>query len=116
VPDEELAQFYRSSSVFLMPSRLLPDQADVEGFGIVFLEAGAAGLPVIAGRSGGISDAVIDGVTGYLTDPEDIASLTAKVSALLANRTLRQRMGYAARCRVLREFTWDRVSERYLNL
>src|SRR5262249_14775190 len=68
VSDEELPEFYALSDVFAMPSRACLDSNDVEGFGMVFLEAGATGKPVVAGRSGGIEDAVVDGVTGLLVD------------------------------------------------
>ncbi len=68
-----------------------------EGYGIVYLEAGAAGLAVIGGRSGGVVEAVVDGVTGLLVNPWDIDDFVAAVTRLLVNPELRRRMGEAGR-------------------
>jgi phosphatidylinositol alpha-1,6-mannosyltransferase len=93
-----------------MPSR--QELKAVEGFGLVFLEAAACGKPVVGGRSGGIPDAIVDGVTGFLvhpTDPEDIASGLAR---LLTDDELATRLGQQGRRRVVEEFVWGRVASR----
>jgi phosphatidylinositol alpha-1,6-mannosyltransferase len=83
------------------------DDGDVEGFGMVFLEAGAAGKPVIGGRSGGTSEAVLDGKTGYLVDPTDDGELRNALHALMNDSNLRQSMGAAGQQRARAEFSWD---------
>lgn len=111
---EELPAFYRSADLFALPNRFLADRGDVEGFGIVFLEAACTEIPSLGGRSGGTGDAIEDGNTGYLVDPENPADLAAHVCALLANETLRRRMGVAGRARALQQFQWKDLCARYL--
>ncbi len=82
---------------------------DIEGFGIAFLEAAAAELPVVAAASGGIPDAVADGETGALVDPANVAAAAAAVDALLRDSARARRLGAAGRERVLRRYTWPRV-------
>jgi phosphatidylinositol alpha-1,6-mannosyltransferase len=109
VPDEDLPQFYALSDVFVMPSREDPKACDVEGFGLVFLEANACAKPVIGGRSGGIPDAIVDNVTGLLVSsraPEDIANALIR---LLSDPDLAVRMGQEGRARVVAEFDWPRI-------
>ncbi len=106
VSDAERTVQYQAASVFL----LLPrdeGNGDVEGFGMVFLEANAFGVPVIAGRSGGVSEAIADGVTGYLVDPLDVESAAARVRSLLEDSSLRQRLGQQSRVRVREHFQWQ---------
>jgi phosphatidylinositol alpha-1,6-mannosyltransferase len=112
VTDEELSLWYSLSDVFVMPSR--SDPPDVEGFGIVFLEAAACERPVVAARAGGIPDAVAHGVTGVLVPPGDAAALGAELAALLADPARRAELGRRGRERVLADFTWDRVVDRTL--
>ncbi len=112
VPDEEVVAYYNCADVMAMPSREEPETGDVEGFGIVFLEANACGKPVVGGRSGGVVDAVADGVSGFLVDPHDPADLASRLIALLQDPDLARRMGKAGRERAAREFTWDRSAER----
>jgi phosphatidylinositol alpha-1,6-mannosyltransferase len=109
----ELEETYRSADVFVLPSRQDPS-GGVEGFGIVFLEAGLRGLPVVAGRSGGVQDAVEDGRTGILIDPADPRAIAGAVLRLRRDSTLRRALGEAARERALRDFTWDKVAPRFL--
>src|SRR5207249_10983994 len=78
VSDEELASLYAGATVFALPGRArLGPHPEGEGFGLVFIEAGAAGLPVVAGRAGGTTEAVVDGETGLLVDPEDPDDIAA---------------------------------------
>lgn len=104
----ELAAFYRKIDVFVMPSRDEESSGHVEGFGIVYLEAAMYSVPSIGTRTGGIPEAILDGETGVLVDPESLDQLTDALLALLSDDKQRARMGAAARARALREFTWDR--------
>jgi phosphatidylinositol alpha-1,6-mannosyltransferase len=110
VADEHLPDMYAVSDVFVMPSREDLDACDVEGFGLVFLEANACGKPVIGGRSGGIADAVVDGVTGFLVDPRDEDDIANSLARVLNDGALAARLGDLGRVRVVREFTWKRVA------
>jgi phosphatidylinositol alpha-1,6-mannosyltransferase len=110
VPTSDLPAVYALSDVFVMPSRERREACDAEGFGIVFLEASACGKPVVGGRSGGIGDAVVEGVTGFLVDPRDPADLANALVRLLEDRELAGRLGEQGRQRVAREFTWTRVA------
>ncbi len=109
--EEELAEWFRTLDLFVMPSREIPSSGHVEGFGIVFLEAGACGRPVIGGRSGGVVEAVQDGVSGLLVNPGDPEDLARALLALLRDPVRAREMGRAGRLRVEREFTWERVLE-----
>jgi phosphatidylinositol alpha-1,6-mannosyltransferase len=91
-----LGPLYASADLFVLPSRSIPERADIEGFGLVLLEAQACGTPVIGARSGGMPDAVHDGVSGVLVPPSDPAALARAASALLADDDKRAQMGRAA--------------------
>ena len=104
VPHDELLRLYERAAVVACPSRR-------EGFGVACLEAMAAGRPVVASSVGGLRDLVVDGVTGLLVPPGDVAALRAALEQLLADAGLRKRLGRAARERVLAEFTWKRYAE-----
>ncbi len=108
VPGEELAQFYAASDIFLLPNRI--ENGDIEGFGIVFLEAASASRPVIAGNSGGVAEAVVDGTTGLLVSGTDEAELGAAIVTLANDPFMRLRLGEAGRRRVERSFTWERAA------
>jgi phosphatidylinositol alpha-1,6-mannosyltransferase len=90
-----------------MPCRTRLGGWDVEGLGIVFLEASATGLPVVVGDSGGAVDAVIDGETGYLVDGRNTNEIARRISFLLNNPQVAKSMGDAGRNWVTREWTWD---------
>ncbi len=108
--DEALRDLYQTCDVFVLPTR--PDASEVEGFGIVFLEAGAARKPVIAGRAGGTSDAVLDDVTGLLIDPTDVNALATAIIDLAHNKAKAQRLGAAGHDRVGAEFSIELFAER----
>ena len=111
VDDRELPALYQTADVFVMPSRDLYGQP-IEGLGLVYLEANLCGLPVIAGDTGGVSDAVVDGETGLLVNPEDPAAIASAIVRLLSDSDLAAQLAAAGRARVLEEFTWERVAER----
>lgn len=113
VPDEELAGWYQLCDVFVMPARDLRGDPG-EGFGLVYLEANAAGKPVVGTTAGGVPDAVADGVSGLLAPPDDPAALLAALERLLGDAELRARLGEAGRKRVLEEFTWERTAQELL--
>ena len=102
---DELPTMYNLGDVFVTPSRSAPPS--VEGFGIVFLEANACGKPVIGARTGGIPDAVIDGETGLLVDPDAPSQLADAILRLLTDTDLAKRLGAEGRRRVVEEGTWD---------
>lgn len=111
VPDCDKPAYYKAADVFAMPSREMPD-GDVEGFGMVFLEANAYGKPVIGGRSGGIVDAVDHGRSGFLVNPLDSDEIGATIIRLLKDEQLSRQMGEWGRQRVLKDFNWGAVAAR----
>jgi phosphatidylinositol alpha-1,6-mannosyltransferase len=108
VDDAQLPGLYAACDIFVMPNR--SDAHDVEGFGIVFLEAAATARPSIGGRSGGAPEAVLDGQTGLLVNGTDAFDLAQAVRVLAASSSLRASMGSAGRTRVLESFTWERAA------
>jgi phosphatidylinositol alpha-1,6-mannosyltransferase len=115
VEESELPDFYRAASGFVMPAYEEEDAASVEGFGIVFLEAAASGIPSIGGRSGGIEDAIVDGETGFLVEGRNVDDLAARMREILGCETRRRQMGEKARARVLAEFNWETRALRVAN-
>lgn len=110
IDDPELVSAYGAADVFVTLSRLEPPA--VEGFGLVFLEAGACGTPVVGSRSGGIEDAVADGESGLLIPPRDPAAAATALSRVLSDRGFAARLGRAGRARVLASGTWDHAAAR----
>jgi phosphatidylinositol alpha-1,6-mannosyltransferase len=108
VPDRDLPALYNCAELYLGISRLMAQR--VEGFGISLAEASACGVPVIAGRSGGIPAAVRDGETGVLVDAERPDAVAEEVARLLDDPALRARLGAAGRQAVERHNNWDRVT------
>src|SRR3989441_1000523 len=108
VPDDDLPALYNAVDLFVLASRRY--DLLVEGFGIAIVEASASGLPVIASRSGGIPEAVREGETGFLVDPDDPAAVAATAIRLLGDEALRRRMGAAGRAAVETHYNWDRVA------
>ncbi len=99
VSEEELPAYYAACDVFAMPSRALAQRDGIEGFGIVFLEAGACGRAVVGGRSGGVEDAVLDGETGVLVDPLSVDEVAEALTRLLLDHAEAERLGQAGRRR-----------------
>jgi len=112
VNDDELMAAYGSAWCFALPARRIRD--DVEGFGIVYLEAAMAELVSVGGRDSGASDAIADGETGLLVDGNDAIELTEVLRTLLADRQLARRMGKEARRRAVSGFGWARVARSVL--
>lgn len=112
IPDEQLPEIYSLADVFVLPSRMRLESSDVEGFGMVFLEANACGKPVIGGRCGGIPDAIADGSTGFLVDPLDPREIAGSIVRLLDNPELGRQMGLQGRQRVVRDFAWNHFARR----
>lgn len=109
---ERLNDYYSLSQQFIMVCREL-EQGDAEGFGIVYLEAASAGVPVIAGRSGGASEAVLDGVTGLLVDPESVNQIADSVVRLARDEVLRERLVRDGYHRAKTEFQHDVLADRF---
>lgn len=111
VPEADLAAVYGSADVYAMLCRNRWAGLEQEGFGIVFLEAAAAGVPQIAGNSGGAAEAVVDGVTGLVVDdPEDVSAVAAALDRLLSDDALRAEMAERGRSRAIEEFDYDRLA------
>jgi len=112
VPDTDLGELHASADLFAMLCRDRWGGLEQEGFGIVFLEAGSAGVAAIAGRSGGSAEAVVDGHTGIVVDdPRDVVAVAASIERLLVDEARRLALGSAARQRVLDEFTYDDLAD-----
>jgi phosphatidyl-myo-inositol dimannoside synthase len=110
VADEALPGYYAACDVFIMPNREI--DGDIEGFGMVYLEASAAGKPVIGGRSGGTSDAILDGITGLRVDGTNVGEIANAVIALLSDPEKSQAMGKNGCQWTAQEFTWDAVVQK----
>ncbi len=112
VPFGELAAHYALGDVFAMPCRTRGAGLDVEGLGIVFLEASATGIPVVAGDSGGAPETVLEGETGHVVDGRDVTQIADTVSALLADPDMAARMGARGRDWVMQHWRWDTLAAR----
>jgi phosphatidylinositol alpha-1,6-mannosyltransferase len=111
VSDADLAQEYQRCSVFVLPSRRTAE-GELEGLGLVFFEAAAWGRPVVAGRSGGEVDAVVDGETGLLVDGESVDEVTRAIQALLEDPEQLRRLGDNGRRRVEASQNWQNAAAR----
>jgi phosphatidylinositol alpha-1,6-mannosyltransferase len=112
VSDADLPAYHAAADVFAMPCRSRLGGLEVEGFGIVFLEAAAAGRPAVAGDSGGAAEAVEDGATGLVVDGRHDGAVAEAVASLLTNPTRADAMGKEGRERVERLFTWPWLTQR----
>jgi len=116
VPDADLPGWYGAGDVFAMPCRTRRRGLDVEGLGMVYLEASACGLPVLAGDSGGAPDAVLDGLTGRVIDGESAGAAAHVLAAMLTDRQMARRLGDAGRAWTLSEWGWDLQTQRLREL
>jgi phosphatidylinositol alpha-1,6-mannosyltransferase len=112
VPGSELPAHHAMADVFAMPCRTRGAGLDVEGLGIVFLEASATGVPVVAGRSGGAPETVRDGETGVVVDGWDVGAIAKSVGDLLADPDRAARMGAAGRRWVVDNWQWSTQAHR----
>jgi phosphatidylinositol alpha-1,6-mannosyltransferase len=112
VPPEDLPGYYRAGDVFAMPCRTRRGGLDVEGLGIVYLEASSAGLPVIGGDSGGAPDAIVDGETGYVVPGRSAPALADRITELLADPAKAGAMGQRGQAWAKQEWDWSRVAAR----
>jgi phosphatidylinositol alpha-1,6-mannosyltransferase len=109
--DDDVISLYHLSDVVVLPALACTD--DVEGFGIVLLEAAAAGKPVVATRVGGIPDAVEDGKSGILVNAGDYEGFTQTLISLLLDAKKRALMGAYAKVRITEQFSWQRIVRQY---
>lgn len=116
VPWEELPSLYAAGDVYAMPCRTRAGGLDVEGLGIVYLEASATGLPVVAGDSGGAPDAVLPGETGYVVGGRDVAAIAGRIADLLGEPARARAMGAAGRAWVERDWRWEKQADRLRSL
>lgn len=111
VPDADLALLYHACDVFALPSGKGVRRGQVEGFGLVFSEAHACGKPVVAGRSGGVEDAVLDGQTGILVSPDSPQEVAQAILRLLEDPEAARRMGEAGRHRIETTLNWRQFTQ-----
>ncbi|CAL9585374.1 glycosyltransferase family 4 protein [Streptomyces cellulosae] len=116
VPWSELPAHYGAGDVFAMPCRTRRGGLDVEGLGIVYLEASATGIPVVAGDSGGAPDAVLDGETGWVVPGTSPTETADRITTLLADPELRDRMGRRGREWVEEKWRWDLLADKLKTL
>lgn len=114
VDRQELIHLYHASDIFVLPA--IAVKGDVEGFGIVLIEASAAGKPVVSTRLGGIPDAVEDGKSGVLVEAGAWDELASVIADLLSDEELRQNMGYFGRERAKTQFDWSVIAQQYAEL
>ncbi len=112
VAHDDLPDLYACADAFVMLCRNRWGGLEQEGFGIVFVEAAACGVPQVAGRSGGAHEAVADGETGFVVEPDDLGAIVEALRSLLTDEPLRSKMGAAARLRAEVEFSYEVLAER----
>jgi len=114
IGDQDLQYFFRNAKLFVQPARMI-GESDVEGFGIVYLEAALFGLPSVAGNVGGAPESVINGQTGITVDPDSTQAIAEAVERLLSDDALRVQLGEAAKTRAQSDFTWPKQFKELLN-
>lgn len=112
VPASDIVDHYRMADVFAMPARTRGGGLDVEGLGIVYLEASACGVPVVAGRSGGAPETVDDGRTGIVIDGTRVGEVAEAVGGMLADRRRASEMGLRGRTWALDHWRWSDLGQR----
>jgi phosphatidylinositol alpha-1,6-mannosyltransferase len=109
--DDDKWQWFHLCDCFAMPAR--NDDGDYEGFGIVYLEANLCGKPVIAGQSGGVGDAVVDGENGFLVGPTDTAAISQALMTLMDNPEVGKKLGEQGRARAAAKFLWQDLTLKF---
>jgi phosphatidylinositol alpha-1,6-mannosyltransferase len=112
VPGQDLPAYYDAADVFAMPCRTRRGGLDVEGLGIVYLEASATGLPVIGGDSGGAPDAILDGESGYVVPGRSVTAVADRIIQLVTDPARARAMGEKGLAWVQQEWRWDLVAGR----
>ena len=110
---DDLPRYLRLGDIFAMPSRSRFFGLEVEGLGIVYLEASSTGIPVLGGASGGAPDAVLHGETGFVVDGRDVSAIAASALAMLSNSELRKQMGERGREWAVEKWSWKLWGERF---
>ncbi len=116
VPAAELPAYYDAGDVFAMPCRTRRRGLDVEGLGMVYLEASATGLPVIGGDSGGAPDAILDGETGFVVPGRSVPAVADRITRLLGDPAAARAMGERGQAWIDHEWRWDLVAERFAKI
>jgi len=106
IPHADLNKYFYTSDIFVLLTH--PDEGREEGLGLVFLEASAAGLPIVAGRSGGVEEAVLDGQTGLVVEAGSEKQVISSLLKLLKEKDYANQLGGAAKERILKDFQWDK--------
>jgi phosphatidylinositol alpha-1,6-mannosyltransferase len=112
ISSEDKGDYYRMCDVYVLVSRTIEAEGEVEGFGITYLEASACQAPIVAGRSGGAVDAVMDGITGLLVDPRSPEAIAGAVTRLLTNKAFARQLGEQGHQRAVQDYSWDGHVER----
>jgi phosphatidylinositol alpha-1,6-mannosyltransferase len=107
IPEQEKVNYYQACDIYVMPSSSDEQMGDVEGFGLTYLEANACGKPVVGSRQGGCPEAVADGISGLLVDPDKQDELTNTLRRLLQDEALYRRMASAGLKRARQDFSWE---------
>ncbi len=110
VPDEKLPEYYNLCDVFIMVPRQV--RGDYEGFGLTYLEANACGKPVIGSRTGGVPEAIIEGKTGFIVDPDSVEEISSALITMLSEKQLADNIGNTGKIRIEKELSWDLVAGR----
>lgn len=116
VPWEKVPRLYASANIFALPTRERWGGLETEGLPLVYLEAAACGLPSVAGRAGGVEDGVVNGETGFVIDGASPKEASEAILSLLDDPELAKTMGEKARGKVMSEFTWPVIFERFQSL
>ena len=111
---EKRNKFYKLSDIFLMPVET--KENNIEGFGIVFLEANFYKVPVIGTATGGVVEAIVDGETGLLIKPNDLNDLVEKILYLYENENVRKKMGEKGHNRAINEYSWQKIVDDYIRV
>ena len=116
IPYPDIFPCYKLSDVFSMPSKYLRDEGEIEGLGIVFLEAQSYGVPVIGTNSGGIPEAIDDGKSGFIVPENDPSAIRDRISELMSNRKLHEKISEHAIEFVQKKFSWKGCVDNHINL
>ena len=112
IPDQELAEFYNQSHIFVLFTQDIPQQNSVEGFGLVFLEAQSCGIPVLGTKTGGIPDAIEQGNGGWLLEQNDVVGLSQHIAKLIDMPEMVKEQSKLARDRCIKQSSWQTYNQK----